>query len=383
MLSRSAAYDAAVKAGARPITKVDVIQGFKVQKQNLSLVEGSISVDNNAAHQRSLQCTIADPDRSLKPSDPPARTDLITPFGNELAISMGYEGTEMLPVGIFRIKETTDLDGAFEISASDRSDYVENALFERPYALRTGWRIIDALRTIIGDRYPGIQFDVQSTSMSKTEERPLMYYDGVPQGDPTPLVVFQEGSSSGSPWKVCQELAARFNLQVFFGPSGLVVIRDTPTIASPLAWTYTVGADAILTSASNKLSSQDVKNIAWAFSEGSTVPDPLKATAEVTTPSSVLYPGGDLGRRPSFVRFAFADQAAAQAAANAELAKMRGGIRTLGFSAVPHPAHEGGDVVRVVVPEIGLDQTTIAIGFAPLDLKLATPASFSTSRADT
>lgn len=382
MLSRSAAFDRAFINGAKPVIRCDIIRDFAIRKSNVKIEEGEINVDIEASRRRTFRGVITDEDGSLRPSRPAKATDLVLPYGNELAIYMGFEGTELLPVGVFRIAETVRIGESYEVDCDDRSQYVADARFEKPYAIRTGWPLIEALPIIIGDRYPGLQFEVQSSSTARTETRPDIYFydddgniiDG-PFGDPTPIVVYDIGED---PWAQASRLASRFGLEVFINPSGVCIIRDAPRAAGGTAvWTYRPDADSVLIEDAERWTSRDKTNIAYAISEGSGVDQPLKATASITDPAHVLYPTRAFGRRPAFARGIYKDQARTQEVANATVQAGGANIEVLGFVALAHPAHEAGDVVRIEVPNIGLNHLCLVSSWN-LDITRKTPAAFAT-----
>jgi hypothetical protein len=365
VLARSAAYDQAFINGANPVYRVDILRGFAIKKSGVKLASGEINIDIEAASRRTFRGILIDEDGSLQPSTPVRATDLVMPYGSELAIYMGFEGTELLPVGVFRIEETNRDGDAYEVDCRDRSIYVEAAKFERPYALRTGWLITEALRVLIGDRYPGLQFDVQTTSGARTEERPdveILDEEGNVVdtiGDPTPIIVYQDGEQSGDPWTVAQKLAARFDLEVFMDPRGICVIRDAPRVAGAPIWTYEVGPDSVLLSGAGRWSSREAKNISLAMSEGAGVETPLKASATLTDPNHVLYPSAEFGRRPTFARGTYKDQARTQEIADSGLAAGIANHELLGFAGLAHPAFVEGDTVRVRIPETNTDHTAL------------------------
>jgi hypothetical protein len=101
----------------------------------------------------------------------------------------------------------------------------------------------------------------------------------------------------------------------------------------------------------------------------------------VTDPNSPILPSGPFGKRPFYLQDAsITTVGQAQATASALLLRYAGSGETLGFSAAPHPAHDGSDVIRLTSTALSLD-TYLAIDAFPLDLGLAKPAQYACTGA--
>jgi len=137
-----------------------------------------------------------------------------------------------------------------------------------------------------------------------------------------------------------------------------------PTLAN-VVWTYAPGPGGLLTKVTTRMSSQGVKNVALVIGENTGVAAPVRATAPVTDPNSAIYPSGPFGRRPDVtVSTTIGLTPDAQAAADARLLQLAGSGEITQFSAVPHPAHDAGDVVRVTHPTLGVDALMVLSHFS-------------------
>jgi hypothetical protein len=353
--ARSAKFDSAVRYGGTVSYRIDV--------QRVSLSTGvattivadvklvgpaSVHVDTSASSRRSLRCTLADPDGSLAPI---AATDPLAPFGNELVVRTGFswpDGSfERVDVGTLRIVDAeADGDGAVRVSCLDRSVVIAENRFTVPYVIPAGTNVVAAIQSLLLSRYPGLT--ISSTASVRT----------------VPLTVYQEGSHSGDPWRNARDLAAADGLEVFFDAAGVAVIRPVPNPAvDPLVWSYKPGADSIYIGSTSGLTADGAANIAVVTGEGTGVGAPIRSVAQITDPASPLYPNA-FGPRPVFLASPLiTTQAQCDAAAVGLLQRSAGGAERLRFTAAPHPAHEGGDVVQVVNAGLGLDRNVVLASF--------------------
>lgn len=367
---RSSAFDAAVRFGGTVSYRVDVQRVNLVTGEQTTVVAdvklanaASVHVDTSAASRRSLRCMIADPLGDLAPV---VASDPLAPYGNELVVTSGFswpDGSfERVPVGVFRIVDSEAAgNGQVSLTCLDRSVVIAENRFEVPYAIPAGTNLVGAIQALLTSRYPGITFSVTSTART------------------VPLTVFQEGSHSGDPWRNAADLAAADGYEVFFDAAGVVVIRPVPdpTATAPV-WTYAPGPDSLLIGSTSAMNAEGAANIAVVTGEGSGVGVPIRARVAITDPTSPLNPT-TFGPRPVFLASPLiTTQAQADDAAAALLQRHAGGSERLRFRAAPHPAHEGGDVVRVVNADLGLDVNVVLASF-DLPVTLSAEVEYVTS----
>ncbi|MGI8425295.1 MAG: DUF5047 domain-containing protein [Actinomycetota bacterium] len=361
MLARSARFDDAVINGGTAISRMDSLRGGITQVTDIPIAAGSITVDRASSARRTLSVTVPDEDGTLTPKVP---TDPLSPYANELQVYTGFRyadgSEELLPVGRFRIEETTPTnEGVIEISGIDRSYVIAQSRFEVPFLIASGTNTITAIQSILNSRFPGLIYNAVSTIRT------------------TPLTVFEEGDSK-DPWGAVQDIAQADGLDVFFSPLGVVnvIFEPDPTI-DPVVWSHLADANSIVTHVANKQSTVNAYNIAIVSGEGTENVTPVRATKEVTDALSPIFPAV-FGRRPVFLVSSFITTfQQAQDAANALLQRKAGGSEELTFTAVPHPAHEAGDVVRVINTRLGIDTFAVIKSFS-LDLTLQQASTYST-----
>lgn len=354
MQARTAAFDAAIISGGNVVTTADVQRGGEVVLANVPLSAGEVSVDGTASVRRSITVTVPDEFGTLRPI---AGGSPLAPYGSELVVRQGFRyvsgAVEQVPLGVFRLTDSeTFHDGSIGLSGVDRAAVVADNRWETPYVIAAGTNLATAIKDLIGSRLAGLTYNFATTTRT------------------TPLTVYEEGDRSGDPWSNAQDLARAGGMEVFFDALGGVVLRPVPDPAvDPVVWEYLPGANSIQLAASNRLSTGDARNVAVVTGEGTGVATPLRSVAVLTDPLNPLNVNA-FGRRPVFLTSPLiTSQAQADEAARALLLRRAGGSEQLRFSAVGHPAHEAGDVVRVVNERAGLDDFAVLSRFRlPLDL---------------
>lgn len=355
MYSVSAAFLAALRsADQRVIFDADVLSQGVVVASNLRVLGGSVEVDATATTRRRMTATVVDDTGALVPND---AADVLSPYGYELRVYRGYNlaiggADELVPLGTFRIASAKVADNGaqtIELSGFDRSRSVQRARFESPYAVAAGTNYVTAIQSLISDRLPGTTFSSITTSLT------------------TPALLFDQASD---PWKAASDMAASIGAEVFFDPLGVCVIRNQPNTATdPVAFEYAEGVNSTLFTVENALDDDPGYNGVIVDGEpaGGT---PSHAVVYDTNPLSPTYSLGRYGKVPTFMKSPYVTtQAQADQAAAAALLRAKGGTEQLRFSAIPNPAHEGGDVVRVVRTEIGVDDYYLLTQFGiPLDV---------------
>lgn len=373
MWTRSAAYDAAVKAGGVVVTQASVIRTNPGQHSTvvipaLELLPGSeVSVDGRAAVRRTFRGAIADPTGALAPK---LQADPLAPFGNELVVSIGFryiDGTiETLPVGVFRLDEAQSSDdGKISLTGSDRASVIQAAGFEVPYTIPAGTNVATAIQGIVASHYPGtLTYNYATTTLT------------------LPLTVFEEGTRSGNPWKNAQELAEAAGFVLSFAPDGSNVLAPIPNpVASSTVWTYAPGPEALIIGAGNLLTGRDVANVVVLAIEGTGQTQPWRSAAEVTDGTSPIYPSGAFGRRPKFLVQStpiITTQTEIDLIAEGLLLQYAGGGEQLTFQAAPHPAHDADDVVFVQSPLLDGGGAYAVLASFGLDVGLQKPVSYTT-----
>jgi len=331
-----ASLAAATANSHRIAARADVYRDGALIEGDLPVTAGNVAVDAAAAIRRRCTLTLADPSGTLTPHTP---ADPLAPYGNEVHLYRGVAGDEA-PLGVFRIEQASSSDAGsvtVQIAGYDRAGIVQEARFETPYVINSGQNYATEIQALILNRYPSATFSFASTSRT------------------TPLLVFEEGAD---PWEQAQKMAANIGMELFFDPTGTCVLRPEPDPNDPAAaiTTYSEGSNAVITSVTNNLSAKPAYNKFIVTGEPINGSAPVRAEAFDNNPASPTYYYGTFGKRPRFYRSQFITTTAqAQETADAFLLRELGGSEQLTFAAVPNPAHDVGDIVRVVRARLGVD----------------------------
>jgi hypothetical protein len=341
MYPRSAAFDTAIRDGQVTRTRIDVLENLAVIGSfTLKEISGTVSADRSAASRRRLSLRAVDSTGSLQTA--------LSIYGREVKPYRGLDlsgGPEYLPLGVFGIEEeTVDFTGDLvEVSAFDRSHTIAARLFVEPYVIAAGTNYGIAIQTLIASRMVGLTYSFVTTTR---KTGPLVYDTG------------------SDPWRAAMDLAASIGMELFFDADGVCVLRAEPDpSAAPVDWTYEEGAAAIVTDASKRASAANAYNGVIVVGESSSLGMPVRAEAWDDDPASPTYRLGPFGQRPYLARELVAlirSPTQAGIAAAAKLRSLLGTTESVPFSAIPHPAHELGDILAFSAGVISVTQALVS-----------------------
>ncbi|MFD5351197.1 DUF5047 domain-containing protein [Streptomyces sp. NPDC058657] len=145
-------------------------------------------------------------------------------------------------------------------------------------------------------------------------------------------------------------LARSVGVEVWADGTGQFVISRVPTLSDPPVWTVDTGDGGALITAAASTSTAGLYNIVVAIGDASNGSTPIgPVIVQDADPTSPTRVSGPMGRRPRHYSSPLLRTAAqADTAARSLLSNSLGLSAGLSFSALPNPALEPGDVVRVV-----------------------------------
>jgi hypothetical protein len=140
-------------------------------------------------------------------------------------------------------------------------------------------------------------------------------------------------------------------LDVYFGPDGALVIRDSPRISDASVWTIKTGPGGSLQQLTRTRPLDKLFNTVVLTPATSDVAQTWsQVVAQITDTNDPRHPNR-IGVRPYPYQSPTAlTQAQAQAVAGQVLARVLATTETLDVNALAMPALEGGDVVRILTP---------------------------------
>lgn len=330
------------------------------------VTDGSVSVDRSASYRRSLTMKVVDQYGYLIPFSADPSSSPIAPYGNEVVVYRGVvfpDGTaEVVPLGVFPISEVEVEDtGASEITISgfDRSRRISRSRWTDPYVIASGTNYVTAIQAIATNRLPYSVTMISNTLNVSTTSGPTVY------------------AEQDDPWQRMTELAQAIGCEVFFDAAGQLVIQDEPdpTIDTPV-WDYIEGDNSMMLSLGHILSDEPGYNVAVVTGEnsdnnnGTLVPRGVVYDDDPTSPTYYL---GGYGQVPIFMNNPLVrTNAAATTAATTVLRRVLGLTETVKMAAIPNPAHEAGDAVRVIRDSDGIDMQVLLETFdVPLNVQNA------------
>lgn len=293
---------------------------------------GSVPVDRGQAIRRT--CTVTGCDPSLIPLTP---ADELATYGARLRIAVGVDygdGTqELAGVGVFRLDEVSGDPsfGPVTLTGKGIECIVADDLFTEPY--RASGTVVSAVTALIRRSIPA------------AEILPLIG---------TVNIGSRTWDRGGDPWAAVQEIAAAAGAEVFTNGDGVFVIAVLPDIlTTDPVWTVSASEGGVYIAGSRSMRSAGVHNGVLAMGENAEegVP-PVQWLATDDDPGSPTYWGGPFGRRPTtYSSSTLITNQACRAAAELRLRTEKSPNAAGDFSAVPNPALEPGDVIRVVHPD--------------------------------
>lgn len=301
---------------------------------SLSITGGSVTVDRGQQVRRTCSVTIAD--TTLIPR---SATDKLATYGAQLRVSRGVDyqdgSTELVPLGVFRVDGVAgDIDtGPVTISGKSLECVISDDKFTAPYR---------AAGTAVGAITALIQRSIASASVitgATVVDAPIGARTWDAQGDP---------------WAAVAEIAAVIGAEVYADADGVFVIAVLPDpLSVPPVWTISAGEGGAYVAATRGMSADGVFNGVLASGENAeaNIP-PVSALVVDTDPTSPTYWSGPFGHRPAF--YSSATLTTAAACTNAATLMLRAAVApnaSANISALPNPALEPGDVIRVVYPD--------------------------------
>lgn len=313
-------------------TKVECFRDTQrvARADEFEVLNGTITLDATAAVRRRLSVTLRLPDRLM----PTAGGDAFAPFGNELRVTttviIDNGATVDIPLGVFRISapKTVDRKGrTVQITGYDRSRSIARARMTAPRTILAGQNYVTAIKALIDSRMANL------------------VWSAVPTTYITPLI---NVDIQADPWDKATDMATSIGYELYIDGYGGPVLRPEPdpTTVPPVA-SYEEGATATILSLESNLSDEPGYNIAVVIGQPSSGA-PVFAVRSDDNPNSATFSKGPYGQVPTFLKSQYiATQAQADAAAVAELRRVLGIAERVTFTAVPHPALEVGDAIRL------------------------------------
>lgn len=332
----SAGFLSAVRGSHRATFEARVVgagqNGVDPDGTEIPILGGDVAADAEAEIRTTLDLTTDGTGRW-----PTSAGSLLAPYGNEIfvrrGIAYGNGVTEWVSLGYFRIyapDQDDAPDGQIRVQARDRMSGIVDGRLPVPVqfpAAATNGSVVDQL---VRDIYPAAviewdddtETDLLGRAQIAEQDRYAFLHDLV--------------TSNGKVW--------------YWDHRGVLVLRTPPSVTSP-GFDVSAGAGGVLVNLRRQLTREGTYNGVVATGEGPDTISPVRALAVDANPASPTYWDGPFGKVPRFYSSPFiTTQLQAERAAVALLQRGLGLVSNVDLTAIPNPALEPRDVVRVTYP---------------------------------
>ena len=265
-------------------------------------------------------------------------TDDLSPFGVELRIwvTIGSGTTTFPPVPVFtgrvQTRSRARRSGLIDVECWDRFAAINDDGFEAPEPAPYGSRIVDAIRSLIGETHPGVSV-ADMTASNSTVPAALTWDYG-----------------DGSRGRAIQRMALAIGCEVFALPDGTFLQRRYPSLDDPPAWSVATGDGGVIVSDVQREDRSGVAN-RWIITGAQTAAAvTIRETVSIT--AGPLRYGGPYGRVVrQFSDPMITSSGQGQQSGRAILARVQGLARQRRLGVIANPALEAGDVLAVTTED--------------------------------
>ncbi|WP_030855236.1 DUF5047 domain-containing protein [Streptomyces sp. NRRL S-475] len=346
MLSVSSKWARALTASHGLSTKVNVLYNGAIVAQDIPFVDGTVKVDRGSETRRSLSLTIAEPSKF-----PTTETATYGVYGQQIYVERGIRyldgSTERVPLGTFVITKVSGNihTGPLTIEAAGREILLKRALFDAATSTKGYISAASFIRTQIQNTVSGADFVDRSTAGAGS-------------------IATKTWDAGTDVWSALSEVATSIGAELFCDAYGTYTMVDIPQVANvpvTAVWDVSAGESGVMVSADVALSADDVYNKVTVTGENAEDnKPPVSGSATITAANDPLRYGGPFGK----VTFRYSSSLVTNASqavqtATALLAKKRQANRSVTLEAIPNPALDAGDWIRVnygpaMLPELHL-----------------------------
>lgn len=269
--------------------------------------------------------------------------DLLSNEGAVLQVKVGFDwGDTSETITIFTGRTSTAVRNHSEetvtLNAADYGFDLAQQTFEPSLTQPAGTTRRAAIAAIVSGGFPGVVITDTATDTG---------------------TLLAEQTWSGSRWDAISQLADDGKLQCFFAPDGSFIIRDQPTIGTPV-YLLRTSEGGTITSFDRQRPLDKLYNaviVKPATTDGSQTWS--QVTVEITDTASPRHKS-KVGVRALSITNVTGGVAEATAVATAKLKQVQGKTETVAMNAIANPALEIGDTVQIIA-QAWNDTPTVAL----------------------
>lgn len=296
----------------------------------IPILGGDVASDANADIRSTIDLTTDG--AGAWASDPGG---LLTPYGNEVFVRRGIEygdgEKEIVSLGYYRITDVEQdeaPDGPIRLAGSDRMRGIIDARMTIPVQFHTGHTFQQVFDRLVLEVYPDA----------------VMEFDF----DPATTTIGRDAVAEEDRYAFLRDLAAARGKLMYFDHRGVLVVHDWPDPGQPV-WDIDAGENGVLISQARNLTREGIYNAVVATGESADTATPARAVVVDNDPTSPTYWHGTFGKLPRFYTSTFiTDNDQARSAATSILRTTLGLPYNIDITAVPNPALETLDSIRVM-----------------------------------
>lgn len=287
---------------------------------------------------------------------------LLAPYGNELYVERGIDygngSHEWVGLGYFRINNPAQDDapkGPIRIAAPDRMAGIIDARFLTPRQFASSMTRGALVQQLITEVYPAATISWDDTGVRDATLGTTITADRDRFG-------------------LLKDLCTSLGKVGYFRYDGVFRVETPPALSGTPSWTVKSGKGGVLVKLSRSITRVGIYNVVVASSSAADASSPVWAAVADLSPSSPTRYGGRFGPVPRFYASPFlttTDQC--RLAAELLLRKSLGLPYSVNLQAIPNPALEPDDLIRVEAEKHIADVVTI-----PLDEQ--TPITIETRK---
>lgn len=260
---------------------------------------------------------------------------ILQPYGTELHVSRGTlvgDEIEYASLGYFRINRADQEkppDGPLRIDAADRMVAIIEGKLEAPRQFKANASISSVFDTLVREVLPQAVIEFDDPAMAA-------------QALGRPQIIDQDR------FEFLRRLAHSYGKVMRFDHRGILTIASPPSITAPV-FDVTSGDGGVLVESTRSLDREGVFNgVVYEGEAAGTDAPPVRAFVWDANPESPTYYHGPFGKVPEFYSSSFViTKAQAADAARVALARVLGLPHYADLTAVPNPALEPFDPIRV------------------------------------
>lgn len=323
----------------------------------ISILDGDVELDAKAEVRSTLD--LSTDGTGMWPT---AASSLLAPYGNEIfvrrGITYGNGTTEWVSLGYHRIEtagQPDAPDGPIRIAGKDRMAGIVDARLLAPRQFTAGTTLSTVFNTLVGEVYSWATIEWDDSTDTTTLGRSLIAEEDR-HGFLADLV-----KAAGKIW--------------YWDHRGVLVIRSVADPSDPV-FDVNHGENGVLVRMGRRLTREGVYNAVVATGEGADTAVPARGVAVDGNPASPTYWDGTFGKVPRFYSSPFlSTDLQARVAAASILQQNLGLPYAIDFNAVPNPALEPDDPVRVSYSRRAPETHVIERMTVPLTAQAALAAS--------